>query len=288
MNIEDQDRREQLIEEGYCIVPDVLSAEFLQELRDATDHLIAGMTAEDKRVQRSTGSMIPVVKDPRLARLIAHPNALRALNAMGFDDVRFQSGYIISKPPKSPRLFWHFDWGFWNHPMSYDKFPAQIFLMYYLTDTTRENGCLRVIPRSHLEENPLHTELAHAHTAQLTEAKDLNRVEFKLRPDEVDVKVKAGDLVVGDSRLLHASHSNESDHRRTVITLWFHPNFSDLPEGMRAAFVKRCDPLPAEWPAESRRLYESVLIHYDGTAAPTEFSRGRVGKEEFFKKGKQG
>jgi hypothetical protein len=30
MNIEDQDRREQLIEEGYCIVPDVLSAEFLQ------------------------------------------------------------------------------------------------------------------------------------------------------------------------------------------------------------------------------------------------------------------
>jgi len=288
MDIQDQERREQLIEEGYCIVPDVLSADFVQELRDATDHLIAGMTAEDKRVQRSTGSMIPVVKDPRLARLIAHPNALRALNAMGFDDVRFQSGYIISKPPKSPRLFWHFDWGFWNHPMSYDKFPAQIFLMYYLTDTTRENGCLRVIPRSHLEENPLHTELAHAHTAQLTEAKDLNRVEFKLRPDEVDVKVKAGDLVVGDSRLLHASHSNESDHRRTVITLWFHPNFSDLPEGMRAAFVKRCDPLPAEWPAESRRLYESVLIHYDGTAAPTEFSRGRVGKEEFFKKGKQG
>src|ERR1043166_6759217 len=286
MNITDQDRRNQLIEEGYCIVPDVLTPAFLQELRDITDQLIAKMTEEDARRQRSTGSMIPVVKDHRLARLIAHPTALHAVEAMGFHEVRFQSGYIISKPPKSPRLFWHYDWGFWNHAMSYDKFPAQLFLMYYLTDTTRENGCLRVIPRSHLEENPLHTELAHAHTTQLTEAKDLNRVEFKLRPDGVDVKVEAGYLVVGASRILHAAHSNESDRRRTVITLWFHPNFSDLPEGMRAAFVKRCDPLPPDWPSESRRLYESVLIQYGGTAAPTEFSRGRLSKEEFFKERK--
>ena len=42
-----------------------------------TDGLIAQMTAEDTRVQRSTGSMIPVVKDRRLVRLIAHPKALR-------------------------------------------------------------------------------------------------------------------------------------------------------------------------------------------------------------------
>lgn len=282
----EQSTRTQLIEEGFCIIPNVLSAEFVQELREVTDGLIAQMTAEDARVQRSTGSMIPVVKDQRLARLIAHPKALDEIKALGFDDVKFQSGYIISKPPKSPRLFWHFDWGFWDHPMSYDKFPAQLFLMYYLTDTTRENGCLRVIPRSHLEENPLRTELANAHSAQLTEAKDLTRVEFKLRPDEVEVKVKAGDLVVGDSRILHAAHANESGNRRTVITLWFHPNFTELPEGMRAAFVKRCDPLPADWTVESRRLYESVLIRYDGTEAPTPFSRGRLSKEEFFKRRK--
>ena len=63
------------------------------------------------------------------------------------------------------------------------------------------------------------------------------------------MKVKVGDLVVGDSRILHAAHSNESGNRRTVITLWFHPNFTELPEGMRAAFVMRCDPLPADWTA---------------------------------------
>ena len=53
-------------------------------------------------------------------------------------------------------------------------------------------------------------------------------------PDEVDIPVKAGDLVIGDSRLLHASHGNQSDERRTVITLWYHPFFALLPEEMQA------------------------------------------------------
>ncbi|MYB93793.1 methyltransferase domain-containing protein [Candidatus Poribacteria bacterium] len=53
-------------------------------------------------------------------------------------------------------------------------------------------------------------------------------------PGEVDIPVKAGDLVIGDSRLLHASHGNQSDERRTVITLWYHPFFALLPAEMQA------------------------------------------------------
>jgi len=219
--------------------------------------------------------MIPVVRDQRLVPLIAHRPALDALEGMGLTSSRFQSGYIISKPPGSPQLFWHFDWGFWDHPLSREPVPAQVFLMYYLTDTTPENGCLRVIPGSHLADNPLHDLLAHAHGQELTEARDLSRVEFQRRPDEVDVPVTAGDLLVGDSRILHASHPNASMARRTVITLWFHPGFGSLPDGIRAGFITRCDPIPDDWPAESRRLYESLVIRYDGGAAPTPFSRER-------------
>ena len=35
-------KREQMIEEGFCIVDDVLTEEFLQELRDESERLIAG------------------------------------------------------------------------------------------------------------------------------------------------------------------------------------------------------------------------------------------------------
>eukprot|EP01050_Picozoa_sp_SAG11_P020729 SAG11_NODE_3547_length_2377_cov_3.176471_3_plen_110_part_00 len=35
-----------------------------------------------------------------------------------------------------------------------------------------------------------------------------------------DVPMKAGDLLLGDSRLLHRTHPNSSTERRTCITLW--------------------------------------------------------------------
>jgi ectoine hydroxylase-related dioxygenase (phytanoyl-CoA dioxygenase family) len=87
--------------------------------------------------------------------------------------------------------------------------------------------------------------------------------------------VKAGDLVIGDSRVLHAAHANDSDQRRTVITLWFHPNYDELPQDLQAAFVRRCDPVPADWPAEAKQRYESIVIRCDEGIAPTEFSRAR-------------
>lgn len=39
----------------------------------------------------------------------------------------------------------------------------------------------------------------------------------------MDAPARTGDLVIGDSRLLHAAHGNKSDQRRTVITLWYIP-----------------------------------------------------------------
>jgi ectoine hydroxylase-related dioxygenase (phytanoyl-CoA dioxygenase family) len=273
-------KRQQLIEDGYCLVEKVLTAAEIAELREVTDRLIAQMTEEEARRQRSTGSLIPVVNDQRLAQLIAHPKALGALEAMGFRDNRFQSGYIISKPPQSPPLFWHFDWGWWNHPLSYEPRPLQLFLMYYLTDTTRANGCLRVIPGSHLRETPLHKVIADAHSEELGEAKDLKRVEFQPQPGEIDVRVKAGDLLIGDSRIMHAAHANTSDERRTVITLWFHPDYQDSPEELRAAFETRKDPLPPGWSPESLQLLDSVLINYQGRAEPLKFSRTRLSHEE--------
>ncbi len=49
--------------------------------------------------------------------------------------------------------------------------------------------------------------------------------------------VKAGDLVIGDSRLLHAAHANSTETRRTVITLWMFPNFGQLPPPLQAFVV---------------------------------------------------
>lgn len=177
-------------------------------------------------------------------------------------------GYLISKPPGGVRLFWHYDWFAWDDPVSYANQPGQIFAMYYLQDTRPENGCLRVIPGSHRRPNPLHRLLGEPHGAALTAAENMAAPEFSTRPDEVDVVVQAGDLVLGDARLLHAAHANSSAERRSLITLWYQPDFAALPESIQAAMIAKVHRPGEDYPAAARVRLDRLWPVYEGEAAP--------------------
>ena len=140
--------------------------------------------------------------------------------------------------------------------------------MYYLSDTRPENGCLRVIPGSHCNHNALHDLLDAPHSEGLTRGDNLSAVEFSDRPDEVDVPIKAGDLLVGDARLLHTTHANDTDQRRTLLTLWYQPDLKTLPERIQAQMVAKAQPIPEDWPDDARHKVEALLARYDGTAVP--------------------
>ena len=75
--------------------------------------------------------------------------------------------------------------------------------MYYLTDTSPENGCLRVIPGSHLKRHPLHDQTSPPHTDELRTYANPNNIAFQRAAGEIDVPVKAGDLVIGFGTLFH-------------------------------------------------------------------------------------
>ena len=268
-------KKDELIDKGYCLFQNVLSPELLAQLKADSARLADARLQEDLKVNRSTGSMIDLTELEQCVDLVALPAALDALKSMGYDDPRFTSGYVISKPAKSPPLFWHHDWACWGDPGAFDAVPQQLFLMYYLVDTTPENGCLRVLPGSHVHENPLHRELSEAHSQELSAAKNLDRVEFSSRPDEVDVCVKAGDLVIGDSRILHASHSNDSDARRTVLTLWFHPDMAALDEGTQGYIKGLASKVPEHWTAEKQQLFKKILATYEGDVPALPWNRSR-------------
>ena len=72
-------------------------------------------------------------------------------------------------------------------------------------------------------------------------------------PCEVDVPVQAGDLVVGDARLFHATHANTTGEYRTVIMIWFHPLFEDLQEPTQSWIHHAFHRQHAEWPPEALR-----------------------------------
>lgn len=262
------EKRRRLFEDGYCQFPGVLDADMLARLRAATDAMLDAQPAEQREKVRSQGSMLTTQGDPLFADLIAHPGALAALRSLGFAHPTFSDGYVISKPGRGPRLFWHYDWFGWEDPRSYELPPPQVFAMYYLSDTTIENGCLRVVPGSHIAHNPLHDLLNEPHSEKLSQALDLSLPEFSDRPDEADVTVKAGDLLIGDSRLLHAAHENRTDERRTLITLWYQPDFESLPPRLQAQMAAKVQPAPDDWPAQTRDRYAALLPRDKGDALP--------------------
>jgi len=274
--------REQLLSEGFCTIPGVLNSEILTELREASASVVEAMTEEERERNQSTGSMIITWRHERFTELVASPEIEGVLKGLGFSDCKFSSGFVISKPPQSPPLFWHFDWAAWHHPFSYGRFPAQIFLMFYLVDTNRDNGCLRVIPRSHIEENPLHEILRNAHSEELTRATDLKSEEFQERSDDLDVPVHAGDVVIGDSRLLHSAHANSGDSRRTVITLWFHPNYDTFPDPIQGYVAGMYAPPHTDWQEPVKSRMAELTPEYNGIDEALGFSRERLSRDEFF------
>ena len=270
-------KRDRFARDGFFLFEDVLDPHMLDRLRRFSDDVLARQAPEHFEENRTTGSMVLIdwamaCRHPVMAELIAHPNALAALRTLGFDEPKFGHGRIISKSAHSPPLFWHEDGRFWNDPVSYTTQPIQCFLMYYLTETTPQNGCLRVIPGSHLNRHWLHDRISPRHTDELRKFENPDDPGFSRVDEEVDVPVKAGDLVMGYGSLLHASHANRSDLRRTVLTMWYYPDFVSLPEGTRAtvASLEGDNEDAASSSADIQAMMEPLKIVYEGEAEPIE------------------
>ena len=273
MNFDYHQKRRQLTEDGFCLLPNVLDAAMLSKLRQVTDALLARTEAAHFDEHRAQGSIITVFEEPFFTQLVCHQPILDAWHKLGFADPKWGSGFVISKPPQSPPLFWHQDGRFWDDPISYTPRIVQCFVMIYLVETTRENGCLRLIPGSHLKRHALHDALPEAHQEALSRVDDPNHRAFQRAEGEVDVPVKAGDLVIGSARLLHAARANQSDARRTNITLWYYPDFANLPAGIQAFLGGEEKAWKRSWREAGPPELEKLRATYSGDALPIKNNR---------------
>ncbi len=267
-------KREQLQSTGACVIENVLDEAMLERVRAIAQAKLAALSEAHRREQKSTGSMVANRDLPGLAQLIAWPATLAALQQLGYRDIKFSRAYLISKPPHSPQLFWHQDFTVWSgEPRAYADLAPQLFAMFYLVDTTRENGCLRLIPGSHRCRHSLHEAVGVAHTAETRRMEDPGSSLYAGAGDEVDVLARAGDMVLGDGRVLHAAHANETDLERPVITVWYHPMFSELEEGTQAQITQLAQAEIEHWSAADRQLIAPIVANYSGGVEPTPRNR---------------
>ena len=260
-------RMAQLKQDGFCIIEKMADARLLDRTRACVDRALAGVDPERLAKTKAPGSLIDSDNYPELADLIGNPRALEELERMGLEDVKFWKAVIISKPPGGPRLYWHQDCLMWQDPRAYSDRPPMIFLMYYLEDTAPENGCLRLLPGTHRHRHILHG-MGEAHMRAINRIDNADDPRFGDYPGEVDVPVKAGDLVVGDARMFHSAHTNRSAQKRTVITIWFHPFFSDLQEPTQSWIHDLMHRQHANWPQGALARIKPLIPDYRGTVEP--------------------
>lgn len=158
----------QLRDNGFTVFSRIIDLSLIERLVKTSDHIIDHTPKEHLYQFRYHGTMIPVPYWCEVFReLITHPAAVTAMRVLQFMDPKWISGYIISKPAGGLPLWWHQDWWAWDEPVSASEAAPYVFFMYYLVDTDRRNGCLRVISGSHRQRIDLHDNLPAIHTSEL-------------------------------------------------------------------------------------------------------------------------
>lgn len=283
MNIEIH--RQELLETGSTIIKQFIDKQIIESLQLRANAIIHQLSSEHRQRFKSSGTLCNFADHPEFADLISYPKFLQVLTGFGAKDPRWLSGYLISKPAGGPPLFWHQDWWGWDNPISYQPEPISLFFMVYLTDTTPVNGCLRAIPGSHIKAHELHC-LPDAHGENLSRYKDANDPAYAGHSDAIKVEIKTGDLLIGDSRLLHGAYANTVNAERPLLISWYVPNFAALPENIQARFndiylrkdldVDGGEHKPRtteDWPASLYKFVDGLAPLYFGSEPPAQWRR---------------
>ena len=136
------EKRTQLERDGFCVIDDILSGEFLEELREETERMMDGHVPAIDFKYQGQHVVERGENNDAIQRLLEWPASRRALDEIGYGDFRSGGSVILlTKDPGEPALYWHQDWMQWNDPYSLSPWPQIAFLSYYLHDTSVENGC---------------------------------------------------------------------------------------------------------------------------------------------------
>lgn len=262
-------KRRQLFNDGVCVIEDILDNAMLSYIQTIANTKIATLSTAHRKQQKSTGSMVANRYLPQLDTLITWPQIWHALDHLGYSDSKFSRAYLISKPAYSPQLFWHQDFTAWRgESRAYASISPQLFAMFYLVDTTPKNGCLRIIPGSHRQRHALHNYIGSAHSAASRNLEDPTSPLYSFVEDELDITARAGDMILGDGRALHAAHANRTADERPLITIWYHPLFSQLGEATQRQISDLAQAEIADWPKKNRQTIAPVIANYKGTVPP--------------------
>jgi ectoine hydroxylase-related dioxygenase (phytanoyl-CoA dioxygenase family) len=155
----------------------------------------------------------PHFEDRRLLDYLLAPQVLDLVECIIGPDILLWSSHFISKDPLIGRATpWHEDSAYWMGRL--DRYDKIVTVWLALDDVDRHNGCMQVIPGSHLyfgssSYRPVDTTV-NTFKREITDIDVSQAVPFELR---------RGECSLHDGRIRHGADPNRSDRRRLGYTM---------------------------------------------------------------------
>lgn len=217
---------------GFVAGPRVLDNQQIEILKQEINGLLDGSVEHPEHLRGETvkrsraKGQLPSQKIVNLfrnnavfAKLLENTTISNLATDLAGESVRVWEDQMIFKPPHEPEavLAWHRDYTFWDHVG-----PPKLFTCWIaLDDATVENGCMHVIPGSHLWEMPFRREdvdVGNPHWIL-----EHNSIPQGADTSAVPCVVKAGHCHFHHCNTLHGSYGNLTDNPRYSYILHLMP-----------------------------------------------------------------
>lgn len=196
-------------------------------------------------------------------RLATEPAVLDAVEEILGPDLLIAGSLVLCKYPRDPAFIaWHQD----NYYSNLHLTPS-LTAWIALLDSTAENGCMRVVPGSHREGLLPHEEKGNANNL-LKQGQEIQVAVNET--DAVEVELRAGEMSLHHSAIIHGSRPNRSDTKRLGFVVRFVTSAYDLASQQTPFILARgraglgnlhLAPSPSERPlAEAWAEYERLRV----------------------------
>ena len=202
---------------GYCIFPQFLTPEALQEGQGLIDDMLNRLQSG-----RPTDDIINAhEQEPWIWKLATQPALLDMIERQVGPSVVFWSSHLLCKPPHSGRhIPWHQDAPYWNIKAT---FAGAVWIAFDDMDAT--NGTMSVIPRLHKTALPRRDSGDDAFTEEI----DPSALPESLEQVKVKYEFAAGGAATHHTMIPHSSMPNTSDRWRRVLVLRYMAVDGDMP-----------------------------------------------------------
>jgi non-haem Fe2+, alpha-ketoglutarate-dependent halogenase len=224
--------------EGYAFpfdaIPAVEAASYVAKL-DSYDAILGEEAQKQLKIKAHVAA-------PWIVALARNKNILDAVESLIGPDILLFGASMFSKKARDVRFVsWHQDAAYYGLDPQ-----EEVTCWVGLTDADIENGCMRVMPGSHLGADAVQEETYDPQNmlgrGQTIRGIDDSKAAY--------MPVKAGQFSMHHERTIHGSMPNPSDRRRVGISFFYMPTHVRSTIGRRTATLVRGTDKYGHWDPE--------------------------------------